>query len=158
MKRLPKQTKILQGTFRPGREKTDAVEVDPLATVPPPPTTLGRHGKAKWKELAPKLVEKGILTPLDLPAFEAMCGCWDLYADSIEIIYGKGRRRKSLSTYISGKSSQEAPATVLAKQMLALFKSYLTEFGLSPSSRGKVSRDTGKKKEVDPMEALLGAQ
>jgi hypothetical protein len=54
-----------------------------------------------------------------------------------------------------GGNSQTRPLVVVVKQALALYKGYLQEFGLSPSSRGKVHAEPQKPAEVDPMLALL---
>ncbi len=154
MKRLSRRTKIIRGTFRSSREAKFPVDPDPLGAAPPPPRDLGKHGKAKWRELAAELTERRVLTRLDLPAFWALCSCWEFYADARDLVYGT-KKKRSLEKYLKGKSSQGIPAAVLMKQMLALYRSYLSEFGLTPAARGRVSMDPPKKPEEDPMEAIL---
>jgi P27 family predicted phage terminase small subunit len=110
----------------------------------------------KWQELAPLLVQQGILADLDRTTLEALCSCWGLYREAAAVIYRPRGRRRTLESYLAGRNSQTAPELALARAMLQLYKSFLAEFGLSPASRGKITT-APKEQEKDPMEDLLDA-
>ena len=48
---------------------------------------------------------------------------------------------------------QQNPLVVMARQTLQLIRSYCTEFGMTPSSRGRIQID--KPEEESPEEAFL---
>jgi P27 family predicted phage terminase small subunit len=159
--RKPKAAKVLQGTFRKDRNPAREPEPPKVYAVPKPPGYLGRYGKQIWKKLAADLVNTGVLTTVDLPAFELCCEAYDQYRESRDSVYafivddetGK-RRRRTLAEYMDGRNSQTMPEYAAMKQAFVTFKSYLVEFGLTPASRNRIDLKE-KVPEVDPMEALV---
>jgi phage terminase small subunit len=107
-KPLPTRLKILKGT------RSDRVNLKepsfPLAVKTRAPRWLGTYGRQLWRELAPVLITKGVLTVADVPAFSLLCDEWDIF------------RRDPLD---SG-----------ARERL---RKLLGEFGCTPSARSRVS-------------------
>lgn len=48
---------------------------------------------------------------------------------------------------------KQNPLIIMARQTLQMIRAYCTEFGMTPSSRGRIQVGTGK--EIDPMEEFL---
>jgi P27 family predicted phage terminase small subunit len=138
----PTQAKIIQGTFRKDRAPAKEPKPEKVSNVPKPPAYLSKYAKKVWKDLAEELVEKGILTVVDLPALEACC----------EETGKKGKR--TLARYMKGRNSQTMPEYTAMNKAWATFKSFLTEFGLTPASRTKLEIAEPKGKGEDPMEKL----
>ena len=159
--RKPRQAKIIQGTFRkdrnPGREPTPPV----VPQVPKPPAGMNRWARRLWKEMAPELVEQDLLTTLDLAVLYLCCEAYGDYEEAKQAIFrpvdpktGK-RVRRSLQQYLQGRNSQTAPELAQKNRAWAIFKSYMTEFGLSPASRNRIHLPAKKEAGQDPMEKLL---
>jgi P27 family predicted phage terminase small subunit len=148
----PTQLKILQGTFRRHRAKKGEPKPAPVTAVPKPPRHLNGFGKWMWRRIAPELVEKQILTVLDLQALEILCDAYGFYRAARAAMLRKGR---TLQQYLSDRNSQTTPEATMMRQCWNTFKGFMAEFGLSPSSRAKLDIPTPKGKEQDPMEELL---
>ena len=155
-RRIPKRAKIIRGTFRHDRNPENEPEPEKCMIVPGAPSYLGTYAKALWKRVAGAMVESGILTTVDLPALELMCSAYEEFREAREAVYftAKGKAR-TLRQYMRGKNSQTMPEYNALKSAFAAYKSYATEFGLTPSSRNRIDLKPPKEPEADPMEALL---
>ncbi len=158
-KPVPREMKILHGTFRKDRDK-GIKSLSALTEIPRPPTWLGKYGKKIWKELGQKLVEDKILTEIDLYSFEMLCGTYQMFAEARDAVFrpldpATGKRRKqTLQEYMKGRNSQTQPEYIAYKSSYQLFKQYLTEFGISPSSRSRVEIPGPGSEETDPIEEM----
>ena len=174
--RKPRKTKIIQGTFRkdrnPGREPSPPI----VSATPKPPRGMNRWARRLWKSMAPDLVEQQLLTAIDVATLQMTCEAYGDYEEAKQAIFhpvdprtGK-RVRRSLEQYLSGidpwmdvslispllrRNSQTAPELTQRNRAWAIFKSYLTEFGLSPASRNRIHVSAPKETGQDPMEKLL---
>ena len=105
--------------------------------------------KAEWDRVAPILADLGLLKVNDTSALEAYCKCWSRYKEAEQQI------DKAQSTIIKTPSGyvQQIPQVSIAHRYLKLAKEFMTEFGLTPSSRGRMQlpRDDFD----DEMEELL---
>lgn len=158
--RKPRQLKVIQGTFRPDRNPKNEPQVPALTDVPKPPPGLNRWARRMWKELTPHIVDNGVLTVVDLPAWEACCQQYGLYRELLDAIThvrtDDGKRvRRSVAAYLAGRNSQTIPEYTAMRQAFSQFKTYLEQFGLTPASRNRVDIPRGGKQEEDPMEAIL---
>ena len=120
--------------------------------MPPPPGSLGAEGKALWESLGSDLLNSGVLTSADLPAFQKLCQSHDtaarLYFDIIqdgEIPLARGIE-KNPALYRAYKAENE------------FCRKLLESFGASPRSRNSIS---GRRKEEETpdtrrMKELLG--
>ena len=159
--RKPRQAKIIQGTFRtdrnPGREPTPPV----VLTLPKPPAGMNRWARRLWKNLVQDLVDQQLLTSVDLTTLELTCEAYGQYKEAKEAVFrpldpNTGRRaRLSLAEYMRGRNSQTMPEYTAMTKAFAIYKSYLTEFGLSPASRNRIHLPVRKEAGEDPMERLL---
>jgi P27 family predicted phage terminase small subunit len=147
--RLPKTTKILQGTFQKSRNPASEAEFPAVATLPPAPRTLNACGKKLWKKLGPELLNAGVLTAADMPAFELLCiryglgmELYDSVTTGKDIDHRTGKiktLRVSLSGYLSGKNSQTIPEYNAMRNEFAAARQLMIEFGMTPASRNRFS-------------------
>lgn len=161
-KRIPDSLKIIQGTFRKDRA-LDSPEPDPLHEVPKPPSYLSKYGKKIWRELAPDLVEKQILTSVDLYTFEMLCSAYQTFREAQDAIYrpvdpetGK-KTRRTLAEYMAGRNSQTCLEYQVMKQSYNSYKAYMAEFGLSAPSRSKIDLK-GPMLDEDPIEKMWNSE
>lgn len=145
--RLPRQQKILQGTFQPSRNPGNEADFPAMTALPSAPKTLNAHGKKLWKQLGPELVASGVMTAADLPAFALLCIRYGLGMELYDAITtGKDIDRKTgkiktlrtpLSRYLREKNSQTIPEYNAMRNELAAAKQLMIEFGLTPASRNR---------------------
>jgi P27 family predicted phage terminase small subunit len=159
--RIPTQTKIIRGTFRKDRTAANEPRPERVVEVSRPPSYLSKYAKKLWKKLAGELVEKGILTVLDLPALEVCCEAYGQFREAQEIVFKvivdpetRKRRRQTLTEYMKGRSSHSAPEYTAMNKLYQTFRLYLTEFGLTPAARSKLDLPATGSKAEDPMERL----
>lgn len=161
-KKKPTKQKIIQGTFRKDRAPKHEPDPTPVSEVPKPPSTLNNAGKKLWKSLAQELVDKGLLTVVDIPALEVCCYNYGMYVDlskSIRRMVDREdgtRKRQTIAEYLNGKNSQITPELTAMFKLFNIFKSYLIEFGLTPAARAKIDLPEPKPKEpgADTVEKL----
>lgn len=157
--RVSKERKVIRGTFRPGREPVDPIEADPLPKAPRAPAHLSKHAKRLWRELAPQLVERGILTALDLATFEMLCAAYGMYREAEEAVFfttdeNGTKRRRTLGEYMEGRNAHTAPELTAMKTAHGMYKTYLAEFGMGPLARTRIDIKPTEK-TADPMIELL---
>lgn len=167
--RKPRSQKIIEGTFRPDRNPKSEPDVTPLSDIPKPPSGLNRWARKAWKRLAPELVDSGVLTQVDLLAFEACCIQFGI-AKELEyrmthwpvIDPETGEtvriRKQSIADYLRGRNSQTMPEYTAMRQAYAQFKTLAEQFGITPASRNRIDLPKGREDRTDPMEELLHAE
>ena len=137
--RRPKPTalKILEGN--PGRRPLPRNEAKPPAVCTlDAPRTLDAVGRQEWRRLAPQLQRLGLLTEIDRSALECCC---ELYSELRQL---RAQRRRWLRDTAKRDDVRRVDAALDRK--VGLFRQYLVEFGLTPSSRARVETD-----EVPPV-------
>lgn len=160
--RTPTKSKIIKGTFRKDRAPEHEPEPDLVEQYPKPPSGLPRDGRRMWKRLAKELVDKRILTVVDLEALEVCCMNYGIYRElyrAVTTVRGDdgSKRKRTIAEYLLGRNSQTMPEYVAMTKAMYTFKAYLVEFGLTPSSRSRLDIPEPKD-ERDEMEQLLNEQ
>ena len=141
----------------PGRRPIPPDAVEPPAAsaedMREPPAELGEFGAEHWRELAPRLIEAGILTDLDWPVFLQLCEAWQQWQENGRQVARTG------GPIIRGKdpnnpaSWQWNPYVHLEERGRKAYHRLATEFGMTPSSRTKV-RDARPKRPRSIKEQL----
>ena len=130
--RVPTALKLARGTFRKDRHGDHTLEPrgTVLKTIPKAPKSLGKHGKAKWKETGERLQSLGLLEDRFLEALEMYCSAWDRLAHYEDVL------AKTDEFYAMPKTGHVCrhPAAIGAKQARADIHRYQNEFGLTASS------------------------
>jgi P27 family predicted phage terminase small subunit len=136
----------------------DAVKAKPRA-----PAFLGKYGKAMYKTVTEALVPLGLLGARDLPGLELSCSAYNVARECLEAVAfevdanGK-KRRRNLSVYLAGKTSQNIPELTNATKLLTAARGLLAEYGLTPASRSRIGAPIEQPyRPKDDMEGLLEA-
>lgn len=181
-RKLPRQTKIIRGTFRPARNPEQEPEPTVLYETPKPPPGMNRWAKRMWKRVVDELVNTKVLTEVDVEGLQLACEAYGEYEEAKQAIYkpvnpltGK-RCRRTMEQYLSGldpwidvaeleplefsklrRNSQTAMEMIVMRGARQAFKSLVGEYGLTPVSRNRI--DVGERSEkVDPMEEIINAK
>ena len=102
------------------------------------------------------------MTDHDLVALEMLCEAYGQYRESQWAVYhtigddGKAKKR-NLAEYMDGRNSQTMPEYAAMTRAIGTVRGLLSEFGMSPASRAKVSAIPDKNPE-DEMSRLLEGQ
>lgn len=159
-KKLPSQLKALRGTKRKDRSNP-AEPVPPLRVSTDCPFSLFGVALEAWNQLSNELTKIKVLTEADLQALKLLCesiaeydslyySLWEKQANgemryeptvSLYEIYdkstGKGNLKKKLAIpKLIG--TKVKPQVAMMAENRKFQKMMLTEFGLTPSSRGRV--------------------
>ncbi|EFC86453.1 phage terminase small subunit P27 family [Parafrankia sp. EUN1f] len=131
----PTALKLLHGVDKvnPGRINRGEAAV-PLAPNPEPPLDLDAVARDVWDHYLPILRTARLLTEADVLAFAALCQSWSSYRAAVEAV----RREGPLTVGGRGQVVRN-PAALVAKDSLAEFMRLAVEFGLTPSSRARIS-------------------
>lgn len=148
--RKPKADKVLAGTYKKCRNPEDEAEYK-TATQKKAPDSLNKYGKWLWDTLSDKLIESGVLTEADWPAFEIMC-----------IRYGNFREihEKVKKDYAINIANERGQIKAEIRQMNADHEAcfhLMQAFGLDPVSRNKfgVKKPEEMSAERKQMQGLL---
>lgn len=153
-KKLPSKFHVLNGTDRPCRrnENEPTPEID--SEIPKPPKHLSKKAKKEWARMSKVLYNNGLLTQLDYAEFEIYCQAWGVLEEAEELM------KKSL---ISMKTSDgtsiktglimvtkngnviNSPFLNIANTARRDCHKFLSEFGMTPSSRTKTKAEKRNK-------------
>jgi P27 family predicted phage terminase small subunit len=155
--RRPKPTalKLVDGTARPDRMNPDE-PIPPSGEVKCP---VWLHGRARrvWRELEPVLKAMGVLTVADVAMFAALCETQAEFIDAREDVRKRGIEIERKRYDKQGREFylvEDNPSVRIASDAGKRLKALMVEFGMSPSSRTRVTAQP-KPKEKSPLEALM---
>lgn len=141
-KPLPTQVKLLRGTAQRCRMNPDEPAPDPA--LPDAPLHLSPEAREEWERVAGELYDLGVLSRIDRAALAAYCQAYGRW-----VAAERGLRREDggmdLIAVTSNGNVIQNPLVGIANKSLELMHKYLTEFGMSPSSRTRV----GARKKTD---------
>ena len=153
--RKPKPTnlKILNGN--PGKRSLNKKEPKPKVTPSGPycPRWLDGYAKDEWQRLSKELKGLGLLTDIDVTAMAAYCQTYKRWREAEEKLQKLGLVYKpnAESNYL-----QKNPYLTIADKALDQMHKYLTEFGMTPSSRSRISVER-KEGKIPSAEDILNA-
>jgi P27 family predicted phage terminase small subunit len=131
-KPTPTHLKLLQGN--PGKRQINRSEPMPVQKPPTCPAHLCPAAKAEWRRLATQLTVLQILTDLDRAALAGYCQAYGRWVEAERKLRETPMIIKLPSGYI-----QQNPWLTIANKQMELMHKYLTEFGLSPVARSRIS-------------------
>jgi P27 family predicted phage terminase small subunit len=135
-------------------------ELQPGDPVMPP--QLSEAAQAEWRVIVPILRSMGLLTPADGAALAAYCYTRDIWILAMNNVreFGiqikfpvMGRKGTLEENEVIAYITKKNPAIAIANEALKTMKSFLVEYGLTPSSRSKLHVE--KPKVVDPADAYF---
>lgn len=148
--RKPKPTalKVLEGN--PGKRELNENEPKPKPKAPSCPKWLEDEAKKEWRRMNKQLEGLGLLTEVDMTAFAGYCQAYARWKESEEFITKHGAIVKTPSGYW-----QQVPQVSIAQTYLRIMNRFCEQFGLTPSSRSRLTADNGNSDDDDIMEHLL---
>ena len=134
----PTKLKLLHG--EKNKKRINKKEPKPAPIVPKCPAWLDKDAKAELKRASKELSMLGLLSKIDMAAFAAYCSCYSRFKNASQKIQKEGMVREAPSGY-----PVQSPYLSILNKALTDMKSYLVEFGMTPSSRTRISVDRDDK-------------
>lgn len=131
-KPVPTALKLLTGN--PGKRPLNANEPNPAREVPTCPAHRSPTAKAEWKRLAHQLLNLGMLSALDRAVLAAYCQTYGRWVEAERKLAETPALIKLPTGYV-----QQNPWLAVANKQLELMQRLMTEIGLTPVSRSRVS-------------------
>lgn len=148
-KPIPTSAKIVKGTFRKDRANRDEPQFDP--NIPTPPEHLGRVALVEWGRVAESLYRRGLLADEYRAGLAAYCQAYERWVAAETLLKEQGM----LTETTNGNVIQN-PAVGIANTALLMMHRFMTEFGLTPASKSRVSAKSEKQEETNPFARLAG--
>lgn len=151
----PTPTAIRLAKGNPGKKKLSLDEPQPSKQLPPCPDYLPDGAKAVWARLVPELTRLGVLTSLDVGAFQRYCINVAEWRACVDFIKANGSDlvvRDADSGEVTGVVPY--PQVKRKREYEILLLRYEQEFGLTPSSRSKIHAIPAD--DEDELDELLG--
>lgn len=142
-KPIPRAFRVLHGN--PSKRPLPENEPQPEASMPECPAFIQGEGRAQWDRIGPMLLNLGVLTEMDAIALSMLAnslGRWVKAEMEVETTGG------AVLTSAEGGLYQNPHLSVANKAWDQLHK-MLCEFGMTPSSRSKVTSTKGGKKQSE---------
>ncbi len=153
--RRPKPTEIRRLEGNPGRRPLNDNEPQIESELPPCPEHLSDRAKTVWQELGAELAACGVLTRLDATALELLCSSYALYLENIEKVAQHGAVWVEKGEGAIPKFCY-SPFWSVANRAWKQTQSMLAEFGMTPSSRSRVT--AVKSKAESEIEAYIASK
>jgi len=152
-KPVPTEVKKLRGTDQPSRVNAD--EPKPLALESSQaPAWLPDEARELWAELSPMLVSMRLLTEADRAALMLLTAIYAQWKRLYEFVNEHGHSYESWSD--AKLMIRRYPESVAEADAWRRLNLALANFGMSPSSRAKVTVSKDKAAD-DPVSAWLSA-
>src|SRR5512136_1273338 len=131
--RRPKPTKLklLQGTQR--SDRVNRQEPEPKLEIPSCPRHIQGESRREWKRITKELGAVGLVTRVDRAAIAAYCEAYGRWTEAVSKLHEKGLLVKAPSGYPILN-----PYLSIINAALDQMRKFLTEFGMTPSSRTRI--------------------
>lgn len=143
----PKPTKLRLIQGNPGKQRINHSEPKPEPAGLDCPALLKGEARKKWSEIAPKLLRYGLFTELDRDALAAYCQAYSEWARAVRMMAKDGVVRN----YGQKGYEQISAWVTVADKSLKKMKEFLTQFGMTPSSRSALSVDSDPAKSIEEI-------
>ena len=143
--RKPTKLHVVQGTYQPSRHNPK--EPKPEQGIPRCPVGLSKKARKYWKEFALELDAMQVLTKADKYALRLLSEAFTDYDQALEDLRNQPRIYAKKDNKGRTTSLAINPNVRLLRDTWNQIMIALREFGLTPSSRGRVSANPQKSKE-----------
>jgi P27 family predicted phage terminase small subunit len=140
--------KLLEGN--PGKRKLNTKEPKPPKIDLKCPDWLEPEAKIEWERREKQLRAMGVLTDVDEVAFAGYCQAYARWREAEEFISKHGSIIKTPSGYV-----QQIPQVAIANKNLLAVIRFCEQFGMTPSSRSRLSTSDNDSDGDDRMEFIL---
>ena len=153
--RRPKPTAVKKLNGNPGKRPLNKNEPQPQLSIPECPTHLSVYAKEEWSRLSEELHGLGLLTRIDRAALAAYCQVWGRWVEAEEVVVIQGLTVATLK-----RDQAKNPHLDIADRCLKQMREYLVEFGMTPSSRSRLSIKprSEEDEETKKRKRILGPQ
>jgi len=136
--RKPQPTKLKEIKGNPGKRPLPKNEPQVPVEAPDPPETLSEEAAEHWGVVVRQLFEAGVMTSLDTDALALYCEAYArwVYANSMV-------RKHGLLVKTPNGFPAQSPYLQVINKSFEQMRSILTEFGMTPSSRTRISGGGG---------------
>lgn len=114
---------------------------------------------AEWERIIPELEAMKVLTVADRAAAAAYCFSYAVWWDAYKEVQDRGILIDEPVTDKDGNEigtrTKKNPACTEVATQLRIMRSYLVEFGLTPSSRSRLRVEGAKDEKPSPLAELL---
>ena len=131
-KPTPTRMKLVMGN--PGKRPLNENEPRPKVKVPRVPQHLDKTAKAEWSRIVKQLKTLGLISSIDRAALAAYCQAYSRWSQAEESLAKAGLLVKT----VNGNVVQN-PLVGIANRSMELMHRFLAEFGMTPSSRSRLS-------------------
>lgn len=128
----PTALKLLRGN--PGQRPINDAEPQFAVRLPRPPTQLSQSAKSIWRREGRRLLQVGVFTIADAPAFAAWCQSYARWLEMVEML----NRTGPILRIDESPGFKINPLVAAVRDAQADFIRAGVEFGLTPSSRTRV--------------------
>lgn len=130
-KPTPVSLRLVRGN--PGRRPIPEV-AKVSSEMPQAPAHLSQRAREEWDTIAPQLHEAGLLAKVDRSALAAYCQAYGRWVEAEVALKTHGTLVKSPSGF-----PMVSPYLTVANKAMEQMTKMLIEFGMSPSSRSRVT-------------------
>lgn len=143
--RPPKPTALKALAGNPGKRTQPAPEAKPTPKLPLPPRHLSPVAKREWRRQGRELERLGLITNIDLRAFELLCTTYEQWLTAHLKVVELG-----MVVYTPTGYPMTNPWFTNEGKLHDQLARMLREFGLTPSSRAKAATAAPSVEETDP--------
>jgi P27 family predicted phage terminase small subunit len=140
---LPAQVHLLHGNPSKKPEAELAQPNEPKVTIPDPPEFLSELAREEWKRIAPELEQLGLIAEVYMASLAAYCVAfadWARARAAIERLHAEAPDELGGYVQMTASGYQQITARlVVANQAEQRMLKFAQEFGLTPSSRTRVT-------------------
>jgi P27 family predicted phage terminase small subunit len=136
-KTLPANVHLLRGNLSKKSASQLRDGVAPSVEIPNCPRHLKGAALKEWKRITVELEKLGLISQIDRAALAMYCTAWGRHVDAEEELHRQGAAGL-VDTTPNGFRIQGVYLNISNKAMEQC-KSFLAEFGMSPSSRSRVT-------------------
>lgn len=137
---------IKDGTFRKDRHANRGVKIDSLQELSIP-TVLSQKAAEKWEEVVPPLLDKGLISIVDLPE---LTDAFLHYGFAQDCLFSVLDNYGSVAEYLS-KLNKFKDVDLIAEysKNMERFNRTMHKFGVTPMERAKIKIEPKKEDEGD---------
>jgi P27 family predicted phage terminase small subunit len=136
--RKPKPTALKLVTGNPGGRKLNKNEPKPASVIPDPQASLVGVALEEWKRVTVELSAIGMLSKIDGPALAAYCHAYERWVKAEGMIRELGEVIETTQGNLI-----QSPWVGIANKAMLIMHRFMSEFGMTPSSRSRLSVDKG---------------
>ena len=147
---LPTKMKELRGGRKTYHKAPPKNEAKPKTTerLPRAPAYLNKVAQAEWRRVVKELHPLGLLTKIDTVSLSAYCVCFAGWVDATAQVQKHGVLIKSPNNV-----PMQSPYLSIANRAMVEMRKWLVEFGMTPSSRTRVTATESEKE--DPLKDFM---